>query len=451
MFKFNSLVLALLCMSTLHAQKYTRSPFSAYGIGETGGLDHPTFTGMGFSSVAQIDSTLLNFYNPSSYSSLAKGQPLFSTGISSRFLQQEENALSTTARYFGIDHLALAIPAFRRMGFAFGLRPFSRVGYDFYQAERVDGDSIRYDYRGSGGTHEVFLGYSLALLQLPKHKLSIGAQGGYVFGRTENTRTSYIVSGNSLSGGAQVVSYRMASLRYEFGLNYQVSIAKNQLLTIAGTFTPEQGLRTFYNNGIYYANNVTNPRTYTDTILSVVDQQGTIFMPQSMALGFNYRLRAKTGENYNRNAIYEVLFTGEFRQSNWASFRTDLPANTDSVSFGNTRSYSFGVQFAPHYNFLEKSSAMNYVKRIRYRAGVRYAEMPLIHDGQQLSDLSFTFGLGLPITTQRTLSSINVSLVTGQRGNGLATSVQEKYLGVSVGVTIAPGFYEKWFRKFKID
>lgn len=451
MLKFKSLVLALICMSTLHAQKFTRSPFSAYGIGETGGLDHPTFTGMGSSSVAQIDSTILNFYNPSSYNSLAKGQPLFSTGISSRFASFEENNLSTSARYFGIDHLALAVPMFKRMGIAFGLKPFSRVGYDFYQAERVADDSIRYDYKGAGGTHEVFAGYSVALFQTQKHRLSVGFNAGYVFGRAENTRTSYIVSGNSLSGGAQVTSYRLAALRYDLGLNYQLQVAKNQHLTVAGTFTPEQGLRSFYNNGIYYASNVTNPNTYTDTILSVVDQQGTIYMPQTMSLGFNYRLRANTGENYNRNSIYEVHFSGEYRQSNWADFRMDLPSNSDSVSFANTRSYSFGVQFAPHYNFLEKSSAMNYIKRIRYRAGVRYADMPLVQNGQQLNDLSLTFGLGLPITTQRTLSSVNVSFIAGQRGNGLASSVQEKYLGVSVGVTIAPGFYEKWFRKFKID
>ena len=66
------------------AQTNNNSPYSYYGLGETGGLDHATLGAIGNNRLTAFDSTILNFYNPSSYNTLAKGVPLVSFGISSR-------------------------------------------------------------------------------------------------------------------------------------------------------------------------------------------------------------------------------------------------------------------------------------------------------------------------------------------------------------------------------
>ena len=107
-----------------NAQKFSNSPFSSYGIGEFGGLDNAIFSGMGNTSVSNLDSTILDVNNPSSYASLAHGQPLFSTGISSRFSEFRSGDALSNSKYIGIEQFALAIP------FAKKLRKIAKIWLD---------------------------------------------------------------------------------------------------------------------------------------------------------------------------------------------------------------------------------------------------------------------------------------------------------------------------------
>ena len=134
-----------------NAQKFSNSPFSSYGIGEFGGLENAIFSGMGNTSVSNLDSTILNVSNPSSYASLAHGQPLFSTGISSRFSEFKSSDALSNSKYIGIEQFALVIPFAKKLGLAFGLKPFSRTGYDFYDLQTINSQQeMKYIYRGSG-------------------------------------------------------------------------------------------------------------------------------------------------------------------------------------------------------------------------------------------------------------------------------------------------------------
>jgi hypothetical protein len=60
-----------------------------------------------------------------------------------------------------------------------------------------------------------------------------------------------------------------------------------------------------------------------------------------------------------------------------------------------------------------------------------------------------TTGFSLPIISQRSVSSINIGVTFGERGK--TTGLSEKFIGVNFGVNIAPGSYDKWFKKYKID
>jgi hypothetical protein len=63
----------------------------------------------------------------------------------------------------------------------------------------------------------------------------------------------------------------------------------------------------------------------------------------------------------------------------------------------------------------------------------------------------FTLGLGIPIASQRSLSSINISCLIGSRTNNSSDALKEKYVSINFGVNIAPAIYDRWFRKGKID
>ncbi|MES2589267.1 MAG: hypothetical protein V4622_09810 [Bacteroidota bacterium] len=431
----------------IFGQKFATSPFSSYGIGEFGTLDHPSFGGIGNANVAAIDSINLNFFNPSSYSSLAHGQPLFSTGISTRFSTYTENGNSYKTGLTGINHFALAIPFARRFGLAFGVKPFARTGYSINDYTANGTDTVNYTYTGNGSFNEVFTGFSVKVLNIKNNKLSLGTNLGYVFGNTTNERLSNLST--LISGGIESSKYQIKSIRYDLGLNYILSFNKTSRLVLAGTYSPAQALQTTKDFGIFYAEDVTDSRTISDTISSL-NEKGQISMPSTMNLGFSYSFRPKVDSSYNKVKVFQLTFYGAYSATDWSSYKTNF-ANENANTFLNTTKYSAGIEFIPHYNYFDRTKAIGYFSRIRYKAGFQYATLPLERLSKQLTDMSASVGLSFPIVSQRSVSSLNLSFVAGNRGNGDAKSLNEKYYGINFGISIAPGVNDRWFRKYKID
>ena len=68
----------------------------------------------------------------------------------------------------------------------------------------------------------------------------------------------------------------------------------------------------------------------------------------------------------------------------------------------------------------------------------------------QYQEQGVTFGFGLPLLAQVSLSSLNLGLTLGQRT--IATGVwKEQFIGARVSLIMAPSNFEKWFRKRQLD
>jgi hypothetical protein len=446
---FNKIfVTFLLAFSSLtYAQKFSNSPISSYGIGEMGGFDHAIFSGLGNSNIALIDSTALNFYNPSSYSYLGTGQPLFTTGISTKFSEFTDPNGIHKDRIVGIDHFILAIPFAKYFGLAFGLKPFSRTGYEIKEKVEIGTDSIHYTYRGQGGTNEAFTGLSIKLIEFKKHQLGVGANFGYVFGANENIRISNFA--NETSGGVNIVGYRIKSFHYDLGMNYSFNSENNKFI-LGLIYTPAQKLTSWREDDLYFANNVNDPKTYS-VLNEVTDDKGSLNMPSTFGVGLTFIHKPKVNEFYNKSKVPQLLFTIDYKSTEWNSYKANFQNESSNINFQNTQRFSFGLQYSPHFDYLDRSNTINLISRIRYRTGFQYATLPFSDNGTQLNDLGITFGIGLPIISQRSSSSINFGVVAGKRGSGIPASLNERYIGINVGVVIAPGSYDKWFRKYKID
>lgn len=428
------------------AQKTSSSPFSSFGFGEKDGMDHATFTGLGNSTITYFDSTVVNFYNPSTYNTLGQGQPIFSLGVTSRLSFYNQNTVNVFKAAAFVDHFAMAFTLKKHFGLAFGLKPFSRKGYEIAERVAVGSDSLKYSYIGSGGTNQVFIGLSTNLIKLKKTTLSVGTNLSYLFGASTNERRSQLISGTELFGGIDYNTIRMNSFHYEFGAFFRQTLRERHDFTFAGVLEPAQSLNATLDNYLFQGT-VGNPNTY-DTLFSTIDQTGKIKIASTLNLGFNYNFKFKDTKKDNASRNSEIGIHLNYSTTDWTTFSSTFDPNS---ALRATSKLTFGIQYTPEYKFLENSINSSFLGRTRYRVGYYQYTLPYSADGSQLRDFGTTFGFGIPIMGQQSLSSVNVGFSLGKRENGEANTMNEKYIGINFGVCLAPANFERWFKKRKLD
>jgi len=449
------LLLAISAAGVSYAQ-YSSSPFSSQGLGEAGGLEDAQFGGIGNCRTAVMDSSTVNFYNPSSYAYLSKGQPLFSVGMSSRFSAYSAGDLSSNGRVIQLNQIAMAIPFAKRFGMAFGLQPFSRKGYEITQNEIIGSDEFRYTYLGNGSTQQVFGGFAANVISTQRHQLGLGINYAFIFGSVVNERRSELLGSDPTLpgvGGVDQESYRVHSGYVSLGMNYNIKFDNDgkKQLKLAAVYNPEQKLAAHRDYYLFYATtDVSNQSTYA-VLDSIIDDKGSITYPASSSFGFSYTFRPNAGLDYKHKSIYQIAVYGDLTSTMWKSYSTNFANGHQASVFENSYRFSLGAQFTPNFNSYDRSVDKNYLSKIRYRAGGYIGTLPNVQDGTQLSEYGLTVGFGLPIASQKTNSSFNFSMQYGERGNGASNGINEQFVSVNFGVILAPANYDKWFKKTKLD
>jgi hypothetical protein len=113
----------------------------------------------------------------------------------------------------------------------------------------------------------------------------------------------------------------------------------------------------------------------------------------------------------------------------------------EDVAYQAASSYAFGAFFVPDY-----TSFTSFLKRVTYRAGLRYDKSGIVVRGSEINNFGITFGLGMPMG-QSGFSNLNLGFEFGRRGTTVANLVEENYLKVSVGLSLN----DRWFLKRRID
>lgn len=436
--------LTVACFSS--AQLTTQSPFSSYGFGEKGGLDHAAFTGIGNNTLTYFDSTVLNMYNPSTYNTLGKGQPLFSLGLTSRLSFYEQNGSQKFASAAFLEHFAMAFTLKKHFGLAFGLKPFARRGYSIQERIAVGSDSLKYSYLGTGGANQVFLGLSSNLIKVRNTTLSVGGNFSYLFGTSTNERRSQLISTNNVPGGVDWNSLRFNTLHYEIGANFQHVFLNKHTLTLTGVVEPNQDLSVKKDEYLFYGT-LGNPQAY-DTLYASRDQAGTISLPSTVSLGFSYKLWFNDARENNSLRNSELSIHAGYSTTDWTSFSTSFDGDQGMI---DSKKLTLGIQYIPERQFYENQTSSSFLEKVRYRAGYYSYQLPYRIEGNQVTDMGVTLGFGIPILSQRSLSSVNFGFSAGKRGTGVTGTFNEQYIGINFGVVLAPSIFERWFVKRKLD
>ena len=92
------------------------NPFSSYGIGNQLMPTDAVQAGMGGTSIAFADSTMISYLNSANNASLTTSYPLFSIGVNGKYSSFTEGNTSYSRAYVNLDHMIFAVPFKKRFG-----------------------------------------------------------------------------------------------------------------------------------------------------------------------------------------------------------------------------------------------------------------------------------------------------------------------------------------------
>lgn len=437
--KFKNLILGTFIVAlTLQGfgQATTNSPYSKYGIGVLRSESFNQNFALGGAGLGFRSNSSLNLLNPASYSEISITTVEF--GVTNNALWLSDGTQSQFQNNAYIDHIAFGFPVINnKWGMSFGMLPYSNVGYDYQNTDRVslvEGDTIdlNYYYKGDGGLNKVYFGNALKFRIDSTSNVSFGVNASLIFGSINADKK--VVYGNlpSSYNTWQITKSSVADFNFDAGIQYQKTFinAKDEKynLIIGATYTLGRELKSKDSDLIRtFAGNI-EFGTAKDTILNVDEQAGIIELPSQIGAGIAFEKQNK----------WTVLV--DYKTTAWDKVQNSEP---NLYQYKMSHSINGGFEFVPKYDAFN-----NYFKRIKYRIGARYKTSYLTINDKDINEYGITFGLSLPMKrTDSAIPGLNFGIEYGKRGTTDAGLVEEKFVNFNFGITIN----DRWFIKRKYD
>ncbi|QCW98711.1 hypothetical protein FGM00_00700 [Aggregatimonas sangjinii] len=424
-------ILAVLSLAAtgLYAQDGTGSPYSYFGIGEnraTGAIENQMMGGIG----VYTDSIHVNLQNPASYGmlglkSVENGRLSVYTGALSRNEVRLESFTDTqSSSSTNLEYLALGFNLTKGLGIGFGIMPLSSVGYNIVsESTNGSGATVRDVYQGEGGINRVFFSAGYEVFR----DFSVGVTANFNFGRIVNENVQSVE--DVQFGTRDIKESEINGLDFNYAIQYNPMVTEKHRL-FASVRVNTQGNLTSENSREISSLLISEGRTIEsiDVNLDAAGLRNTgIKIPTTTTLGVGF------GEDKKWFLVTEYSFQGFKDFSN--EFLED-----DNVAYQNASTVSLGGFYIPDYDAFN-----GYLKRVTYRAGMRFGNTGMVVNTKEIKNLGITFGVGLPLG--RSLPNINIGFELGRRGTSTADLVEENYAKINVGFS----FNDLWFRKRKIN
>lgn len=411
-------IVALLSTAFMAAQEGTASPYSYYGIGLTkfkGTVENQSMGGL----LVFSDSIHVNLRNPASYGKLKL--TTFTVGGSHQTSSLETESEKENTRTTSLDYLAIGIPT-GKLNFAFGLIPYTSVGYNIRQ---INNETTSNTFSSRGGMNKVFFTTAYAVTE----DLSLGANLDYNFGNIQNRFT--VFQTEIQYGTRQINRTDFSGFNLNFGVDYQTRISSKLNFHTAATYAPAMDISTEGSRStvpvLFNAQGAESiPPTYDVTTITFSDEKLTL--PAQFTIGAGIGTRNK-------------WFMGaEYTNIEEADYRLSAGPSPLTYRYESASQYRFGGYYIPQYN-----SLTSYLNRVVYRAGVRYEESGLYLNNEGINEFGISFGLGLPAGT--TFTNANLGIEYGQRGTTDSGLIKENFFKLSISLSLN----DRWFQQRKFD
>ena len=435
---FRFIVLFLLTAVALGANAQstatTSSPYSRYGLGDINPMLMPQNVAMGGIGVAtnRINGfNTVNPLNPASYSKV--NLTVIDVGLFSNFTTLEKSGQSSQSNSnFRLNHIAFGIPVSKKSALAFGLMPYSELGYNYRQQKSnfgtglpSDTNTVNYLYNGDGGLTKLYLGYGFGI---GKHLL-IGANASYIFGNLKETQSTEIPDLVGTLNSRIEESNSIRGLNDDYGVQYSFDFSNKQHLTLGYSASANTKLNTqnSYIVSSYFRDASGDEDVATDSIINIQSGNAKIQLPQINRFGISYQHDGK------------FLIGADYTMGQWS----DLKIAGVNKGLQNSKTLNVGGQITPNINSLS-----NYFATVDYRLGFIYDQTYININSTNIKRYAATFGVGLPLRPNNTsFYKINIAAELGKRGTLADGLVKENYVNIHLAFTLN----DRWFIKYKFD
>ena len=418
-----TIAFTLLCLTAFisYAQNSTISPYSFFGLGDT--RSNATMENQQMGSLGILaDSIHINLQNPAAYGKLRLTTYAF--GGAHREFRLETFDEEQTTSVTNMEYIALAFPVGRRIGIGLGTKPRTAVGYAL-EAESIDenGAVVTNIFSGEGGLNQAFLSVGVEILP----NLQIGATAKYSFGKLENQRLQSVEDVQFGTIDTRISDVNGFDLNY--GLTWAPKLGSRYTLYTSARVNTQANLASENSQviGSFSTDNGDEVEVVEVDLEALGLKNTDLKVPTRTSVGLGFGQEKK-------------WFLGaEYSFQDWSDFENEFQG-AESVVYSEASTISFGGYFIPDY-----ASFTSYLKRVNYRAGLRYDKTGMIINGKEINNFGITFGFGLPLGGS--FSNINIGFELGRRGTTDAGLIEESYLKFGVGLSLN----DRWFQKRKIN
>ena len=385
------------------------TPYSKMGYGMLSDNVSSIQRSMGGVGYAMRGGRIINVMNPASYANVDSLTYLWDVGVDLTNLWSKENGNSGYNFGGGLDYLTGHFRITKGLGAAFGLLPYSSVGYTY--GGDIDGGAE--SRSGNGGFNQLFVGVGYE----PLKNLSVGANFAYLFGTTSNTTLIASSSSSYFSRNMKIRDWNA-----QLGVQYSLPLSKGRdLLTVGATYQPKKSF-----HGDAWGTSFDSQDNKVDTI-GFTSMSGKYEQPASIGVGLSY--------NINRKLTLEADYT--FQKWSSAKYEPISGFEPQSMKFDDRWKVAAGVQYTPN-------KRGSYVGAMSFRAGAFYNHDYMNFSGNNVRDYGASVGVGLPAPGGKT--TVNLGVEWRHRETSPTHLITENYLNITLGVN----FNELWFWKNRI-
>lgn len=464
-------LMAILVALNAICQSTNSSPYSRYAFGDIFGSSNAYYFASGGLNIPMVNFNQVNYGNPASYSYLLRHKPIFSVGVKGKLIQLNTDTDNQKTNHWGLSDFVMGLPIGKKGGAAFGIMPFSTVGYNMADvAYDSHVGNYTYNYSGSGGVNKVFIGASRKLVNRPflpktdstklKHEfsLSVGANAYYLFGTYTNTRGVDFEDFTYLDSRSEI-NTQVSDFMFDAGLYFHYRLKNKKKRVNRSMMRKDSTIKANYryfrrafdfgavgslgsslnakrDNFVYTYRGTALAEFFEDTISYVQDADGSLKLPASFGFGAAF--------------IYDQFRLGaQVKLQDWSNYSEKFGNETSEDILNPSYEGAFGIEFQNSSDITNQSKST--LALGIYKLGFRYNKTPLQINNTDLIEIGMSFGLSLPMRFSGSSSMLNFGMEFGERGTTDNNLIQERFISTRIGLTIMPGRFDNWFWKRKYD